>query len=760
METGTAHAPPGFSGTLRLNEMNDLIFRRSHSPRSSALVLPLVALILLETLPAAPLALAQSTSSERQAYLVEVPLPLVGDRDANVRRQISQIAQASAKLKERPIVVLAFRATATTDAKPNAEAMTGLQSRGSEFGRCLELARALTSESASRVRLVAYLPNSVEGHAVLPVLACEEILCAPNAELGRAAIDDGKIGDGDKGFYLEKVNQRRTLPSAVVMSMLNPDLAIYKVITVDNESLFVDQNELAELQKSGKVASEVTIWSGGSLASYSGQTMREHGWITRTVSDVNELNTAIGVSSPLRKARQMPQEWRPLQLTINARLSNARVNQIIRSISEQIRNDKANMLVLRLETSEASFQEASRLASYLAELDSSKFFTMGLIAAEVKGPASLIPLACDETVLLSDASMAPDDRSGLSTPLNSRAVQLVLMNLESQSNRPASFLSALIDRNVTVKEYIEQNSGRRAAFAEWQLPELTNAGNWLAKETIAGGETISSAVALKYGLIDSTAENATLALNRIGIEAVPDELKTPWLDASIQRILAQGWLPRVLLMIGFFALMAELGSPGVGVGGFTAAICFLGFFWIEGLNGNVEWLEVILFVAGLVSLAIELFILPGFGLFGIGGLLMLLVSIVLASQTFVWPSTSAQLEEFSMNLFWVACLALGGMIGILVMHKQLERLPMLRWMTLQPAGALDLDELEARESLVHWEHLLGQEGITTTRLNPSGKAQFGRDIVAVVGSGRMIDEGAPVRVVEVRGNMVIVEMID
>ncbi len=78
--------------------------------------------------------------------------------------------------------------------------------------------------------------------------------------------------------------------------------------------------------------------------------------------------------------------------------------------------------------------------------------------------------------------------------------------------------------------------------------------------------------------------------------------------------------------------MVELGSPGVGVGGFTSALCFLGFFWIEGLNGNVEWLEVLLFVAGIISLAIELFVLPGFGLFGIGGLVMMLVSIVLASQ--------------------------------------------------------------------------------------------------------------------------------
>lgn len=719
----------------------------------------LVSYALLFAMSASNLTYGQPPASERPAYLVEVPLPLVGDRDANVRRQISQIAQSSAKLAERPIVVLAFRATATTESQKEADSQAGLQSRGSEFGRCLELARALTSESSSRVRLVAYLPNSVEGHAVLPVLACEEILCAPSAELGRAAIDDGKVGDGDKGFYREKVNQRRTLPVAVVMSMLSAEVAVYKVNTVDKEVLFVDQKELAELQKNGKVVSESTLWPGGSLASYSGQTMREQGWVTRTVSDISELNTAIGTSAALRKARAMPDEWRPVQLTISSRLTSSRVNQIIRSIGEHIRNDNVNVLILRMETSEASFQEASRLASYIAELDSEKFFTVGLISGQLVGPATLVPLACDEAVLLSDGSIAPAERNR-SSLIASRAVQLVLDNLESESNRPASLLSALIDRDVVVKEYIEQDSGRRAVYADWQLPGLQNANKWLAKETVAGGQAIPQAVALKYGLIDSTAENATLALNRLGMEDVPSELKMPWLDAAIQRILSQGWLPRVLLTLGFFALMAELGSPGVGVGGFTAALCFLGFFWIEGLNGNVEWLEVILFVAGLVSLAIELFVLPGFGLFGIGGLLMLLVSIVLASQTFVWPTTSAQLEEFSMNLFWVACLALGGMIGILVMHKQLERLPMLRWMTLQPAGAVDLDELEARESLVHWEHLLGQEGITTTRLNPSGKAQFGRDIVAVVGSGRMIDEGAAVRVVEVRGNMVIVEMAE
>ncbi len=746
--------------------MNAVSFSRwtfKHFSNHAKTTLSCVSLCVCAIALIAPPVRAQQPESERLAYIVEVPLPLVGDRDETVRRQVNQIASSASKAQERPIVVLAFRATATTEANArNDDSMVGagLQSRGSEFGRCLELARVLTDASAARVRLVAYLPNSVEGHSVLPVLACEEIISAGAAELGRAAIDDPNLNEGIKGFYRDLVSRRRTLPMPVVMSMLSPEAEVYKVKTVDAEAIYVDQTELAELRKSGKVVSEETLWPGGSLASYSGQIMRSHGWIARTVDDISELNAAIGISGTLRKVRKFPDKWLPVQLTVSSRLTSSRVNQIIRSISEHLRNDDVNMLVLRMETSEASFQEAARLASYIADLDSEKLFTISLIENELRGPAALIPLACDEAVLLTNASLTPGERTQKASAATSRTTQLVLANLEQQTGRPAALMSVLIDREAVAKEYIEQNSGRRALYSDWQLGELPNAKEWLAKETVAGGEAIPVAVALKYGLIDSTAENATLALNRLGMEDVPAELKMPWLDAGIQRILAQGWLPRFLLMIGFFALMVELGSPGVGLGGFTAALCFLGFFWIEGLNGNVEWLEVLLFIAGLISLGIELFVLPGFGLFGIGGLLMLLVSIVLASQTFVWPTTSAQLEEFSMNLLWVACLALGGMIGILVMHKQLERLPMLRWMTLQPAGTLDLDELESRESLVHWEYLLGQEGLTTTRLNPSGKAQFGRDIVAVIGAGRMIDEGSPVRVVEVRGNMVIVELMD
>ncbi len=205
--------------------------------------------------------------------------------------------------------------------------------------------------------------------------------------------------------------------------------------------------------------------------------------------------------------------------------------------------------------------------------------------------------------------------------------------------------------------------------------------------------------------------------------------------------------------------MFELGSPGVGLGGFVAILAFLGFFWIEGLNGNVEWLEILLFVAGMTALAIEIFILPGFGLFGIGGLLMVITALVLASQTFIFPSNSEQLTLIANNLFWVAISALAVVIGGVMMGKRIENTPLIRWVAIEPAGTDDVAELEMREALVHWEHLLGQDGLTTTRLNPGGKAQFGRMIVNVLGT-QMIDEGVAVRVVEVRGNSVFVEPLE
>lgn len=693
-----------------------------------------------------------TVTEDRLGFLIDVPLPIFDDRDEQIRKQLKQVIDRN-RGEQRPVVVLRFLAKSVRGTEQTESTIAS--TRGSQFERCLSLARYLTGPEASRARLIAYVPAVVEGHAVLPILACEEILAAPSAEIGRAAIDEPLVDDTVRSAYMNVVQRRATLPTAVVSAMLENNVEVHQLELVDGQSLTAVQGEVEQLRKVGKILRDETIWPGGGLASFTGQQLRSQRWIARTVSDPGELASIVGVSRALQKVRQLPSEWTASQLTLSGEVDSDRINQIIRAVGEQVQLHKANLLIVKVSPSQVGFTDATRLADYLSDLGQSKVATLGLIEGEVVGPASLVALSCDEVIVIDGSSLQPDLNLGRSVDLNARTTQLALAAIEERTGRPAALLSVPLNSEISVKEFIDQETGRRALWANWQTSP--DPKHWLPKDTVAGGDAVDLQLAERYGLVDGTAASYELALHNYNVKTIPTEVDLPWLDAGLQKLLSNSWIPRLLLTVGFLALISELGAPGLGAGAFISALCFIGYFWIEALNGNVEWLEVLLFVGGLIALAIELFVLPGFGVFGVGGLIMVLVSVVLASQTFVWPSNSTQLHEVSMNLFWVACLAMCGMVALLFMHKNLERAPMLRWLMLKPSEDADLDEITQRESLVHWEHLVGQEGLTTTRLNPSGKARFGGDLVAVIGTGKMIDEGTPVRVVEVRGNMVLVE---
>jgi len=126
-----------------------------------------------------------------------------------------------------------------------------------------------------------------------------------------------------------------------------------------------------------------------------------------------------------------------------------------------------------------------------------------------------------------------------------------------------------------------------------------------------------------------------------------------WADHLIQALASPG-VAVLLLVIGGVALYIELHSPGMGIGAFAAAICFLLFFWSRYLGGTAGWLEVSLFAAGVVCLLLEIFVIPGFGIFGLGGGALVLVSLILASQTFVWPHNEYQVGQLEQSLLTVA----------------------------------------------------------------------------------------------------------
>jgi membrane-bound ClpP family serine protease len=209
--------------------------------------------------------------------------------------------------------------------------------------------------------------------------------------------------------------------------------------------------------------------------------------------------------------------------------------------------------------------------------------------------------------------------------------------------------------------------------------------------------------------------------------------------------LASPELAWLLLLIGGAGLYIELKTPGVGLGGFVSMVAFIVYFWSQHLQGTSGWLEVMLFLAGLFCVAAEIFVLPGVGVLGLGGGLLVIASLVLASQSFVLPANDYQIRRMEWSLVGVLGATAGvATIGFLLRHW-LPATPVLRDVLLVPP----VEAVEpAGEDL---DALLGVDGTTTSRLAPAGKARIAGIVRDVTSDGALIEPGVAVRVIDCRG---------
>jgi membrane-bound ClpP family serine protease len=148
--------------------------------------------------------------------------------------------------------------------------------------------------------------------------------------------------------------------------------------------------------------------------------------------------------------------------------------------------------------------------------------------------------------------------------------------------------------------------------------------------------------------------------------------------------------------------------------------------------------------------------LPGFGVFGLGGGAMILASLVLASQTFVFPQTELQRAQMRHSLTVVAAATLCFIAAGMLLRRYLPHTPFFRTLLLNPTPEDELVDLDYREALADFSHLIGQQGTATTNLMPAGKADFDGELVDVIAEGMPIDRGQSVVVVKTRGNRVMV----
>ncbi len=692
----------------------------------------------------------EATSDHLEARLIRVPVPITGNVDTRVKEQLRYLIDTWKEAAGRPVLVLEFWPPENRD-----------KGNGSEFERSLSLARFLASDKLQGVRTVAYLPRTIRGHAVLPVLACEEIIMHPDATLGQAGVDETAIDETVRQGYEEIADQRRTIPPPVALGMLDRDLKVYKVATASG-TRYVTETNLEDLQTNTNIQSMETVVGVGDMGDFTGKSLRlNHGFVSHLAVDRRELAAALNVAiSDLDSNTSIDGGWTAALVSIDGLVNDMMVERVQRAVGDTVRADQANLILVHVDSPGGSPDASLRLANYLSSLDGSEVRTAAYVDHEARADAAMIVLACDDILMTPDAIIGGE---GLHQPSDEEIADLseAVKSMSHDKSRRWSIPVAMFDPTLAVHRYALQGTNVAEYFcadelAEQQAPERWTQGDEVTSQGAV--QTVRGMDAVQLGIARSIVDNENEMRSIYQLTEAPTPLEPSWVD-DLVTVLAKPQIAAILLFVGCFALIGELSAPGIGVGGFLSALCFVVYFWTQTMNQTAGLLEVLLFLTGGACILAEIFVIPGFGIFGLGGGLLVLASLVLASQSFVIPQNGYQLNQLASSLMAVVAGMAGTAIGLFVMRQYFDRVPGLRHVILSPPRGEDLDELHLRESLVDYSHLLNQTGITTTQVVPSGKAQFGRQIVDVMSDSEYIERGAPVRVIDVQGNRVLVEPV-
>ena len=708
----------------------------------------------------------------RTGTSIRIDLPIDSRVSSRVRRILQEVAERApdvAPAGGKPVVVLEFEVGSQTG-------------RGSEIGACIDLARALGSPELHRIHTVAYLPSrpspkqdattQLNGHAVLVAIAANQLALEPGTAIGAAGIDDQAPAQWIHGAYRDVAQQRLTeLPVEVVLSMLDSGQGLHRVTKSDGGVVYVNSQQRDKLELDGASSSD-EIAAPGSFAVLSRKQLETFGLVRLTPATRADLARQLDLL-PIALERKVAagESRKAIQFNLPSLIDEKSAQWLSLEMSNQVAREKANLIILNIDANQGEVDACLRIAQRLVDFDQDKVRTVAYVREAAAGPVGLIALSCSHLIMAPNSRLG--GRAGIGEDIDDQVPELseaellklkpLIEAVASKRQTDWSLMMSMLDPNLTLTRYRQKGKQseliRILSNQEFEL--LEDRETWVPLRPIGGAGGIDAVSAERASIARTIAEDMGQIQTMYQFQGVPKTVQPTVTDRWIERLarfLTSPFVAPWLLFGAMFFFSTEMSAPGLGLPGFLATLCFVLFFWSQSLGGNADWLEIIMFVVGVIFVFLEIFALPGFGIFGIGGLLMIIVSVVLASQSFLIPRTSEELAQIPFSLLPVLGAGFGVIAGAFAIRKILPNSPYLRRMMLEPRQRIDtgLESNSDPEAVVDWSHLAGEKGVTVTKLYPAGKARIAGRIYDVVSNGPMVDKGEEVFVIEAQGNRIVV----
>lgn len=650
----------------------------------------------------------------------------------------------------------------------------------SQFHHVYGLADFLTSTALSRVKTIAWVPETVVGNNVITALACSEIVMHPDAELGD--VGRGKALEEDQQVIVRSMVAKRRnarVNKALATGLMDPQSTVVQLTFEPQpgttETRLVTEEEAAVMRDRGVVIRDSkTIKEAGQIGLFSGAAARGSDILAmQTLQTRHELAARYGIQLEDLREDVKPGKFNRVSLievkgVIDPLLESFLERQIQRAVS-----GGSELILFEIDSPGGLLWQSRDLAHAIADLQERDIRTVAFVPEKALSGAAIIALGCDEIYLtpggtIGDAGPIEVKEGGQMERAPEKVLSFlrkILHDLAERKQRPAALLMAMADKDLKVYQVTNTQTGDIWYMSEDEIHESN--GEWeqgrlvpeTAEELLM---TLGGKRAHELKIAERPVSGFEDLKGRLGIpeDVQPRKIGRTWLDDTVF-LLNTSTVTGLLFFIGIICIYLELHFMS-GFLGIIAALCFGLFFWSKFLGGTAGWLEVLLFVLGLGCIAMEVFVIPGFGVFGVTGGLLIFAALIMASQTFGNLEPNRDMESTKETMKILSLSLVSVIVMAIALARFLPRIPILNQMILTPPGMETVaspDQPRLRPELAEQSPLaalVGEQGEALTVLRPAGKARIEGQLYDVVSDGPYIDRGDAITVTQVSGNRIVV----
>jgi len=392
--------------------------------------------------------------------------------------------------------------------------------------------------------------------------------------------------------------------------------------------------------------------------------------------------------------------------------------------------NNADFIIIKLNTYGGRVDIADTISKRLLD---NKATTIAFIDNNAASAGALISISCDSIYMVESARIGAAtvvNQEGKQAPDKYQSYMRATMRAVAEANdRDPKIAEAMVDDRIKIKGIID--SGKTLTFT--------------TKE------------AIKYNFCEAEVETVDDIIARLNLKnPIIIEFKETTMHKFIKLLLSPV-LRSLLVMVIFGGIYFELQTPGVGFPILAAVIAAITYFmplYIEGLAAN--W-EIALFVAGVILLVLEIFVIPGFGVAGISGIVCIVGGLVLAMLgndyfdfTFTPPTEIS--KSFFIVLIGLLCSVIGFFIlgGSMTKMKAFDKMSLVERQKKEDGYVIDtFKEIS----------LVGKFGKAITDLRPSGKVAIEDIWYDAITEAEFLNKGDEIEVLEKRSNHLLVRKV-